>query len=93
MILTDEQIAKAKSETPESALDIRCTGCNRKPAEIDEYIEAAAETAAPERYPDEYVREEEGTYNPFNGHFLCTDCYIKAGMPSAGVGKGTWVAA
>lgn len=29
-----------------------------------------------------YVRAEEGTYNPVNGHFLCDDCYIKAGMPS-----------
>jgi hypothetical protein len=28
------------------------------------------------------VREEEGTYNPANGHFLCTHCYIAAGMPS-----------
>lgn len=30
-----------------------------------------------------YVEQEEGTYNPKNGHFLCDKCYIKAGMPSA----------
>jgi hypothetical protein len=24
---------------------------------------------------------EEGTYNPINGHFLCDQCYIEAGMP------------
>jgi hypothetical protein len=35
-----------------------------------------------------YVRNEEGTYNQDNGHFLCTDCYIKAGMPSSSLG---WV--
>lgn len=35
----------------------------------------------------EYVRAEEGTYNPTNGHFLCDRCYIEAGMPSA---PGGW---
>jgi hypothetical protein len=30
-----------------------------------------------------YVRSEEGTYNPENGHFLCDGCYITAGMPSS----------
>lgn len=56
-----------------------CTGCNKHPNEIEEYIDGATEC---EMTPDAYVREEEGTYNHANGHFLCTDCYIKAGMPS-----------
>ena len=56
-----------------------CTGCNKRPDEIEEYVEAAAEN---EVTPDEYVIDEEGTYNAGNGHFLCTDCYIAAGMPS-----------
>lgn len=30
----------------------------------------------------EYVRAEEGTFNPANGHFLCDRCYIDAGMPT-----------
>lgn len=61
-----------------------CTGCNREPAEIEEYIEMAAEV---EITPDEWAWEEEGTLNKTNGHFLCTDCYIKAGMPtSPGIG-------
>lgn len=30
-----------------------------------------------------HVQSEEGTYNPLNGHFLCDECYIKAGMPSS----------
>jgi hypothetical protein len=30
-----------------------------------------------------YVRREEGTFNPANGHFLCDACYIAAGQPSS----------
>ncbi len=56
-----------------------CIGCNKKPEEIEEYVEAAAEE---EMTPDDYVAQEEGTYNRHNGHFLCTHCYIKAGQPS-----------
>lgn len=56
-----------------------CTGCNKRPDEIEEYIEAAKEN---DMTADEYVREEEGTYNSANGHFLCTNCYIAAGMPA-----------
>lgn len=36
----------------------------------------------------DFVRSEEGTYNPENGHFLCDECYIAAGMPSSPSG---WV--
>lgn len=36
--------------------------------------------------PDDYVWQEEGTLNPKNGHFLCTTCYIAAGMPSSSQG-------
>lgn len=56
-----------------------CMGCEKHPSQIAEYREAAADY---ELTPDTYVRREEGTYNPENGHFLCTDCYIAAGMPS-----------
>lgn len=66
-----------------------CTGCNKHPDQIDEYIEAGKEN---EKLPDQYVMEEEGTYNKNNGHFLCTDCYIKAGMPSNPYPQKNWVA-
>ena len=56
-----------------------CTGCNKPATEIAEYIESAKDA---DMEINDYVMEEEGTYNPVNGHFLCTDCYIKAGMPS-----------
>jgi hypothetical protein len=56
-----------------------CTGCNKSADELEEYIEGAKEAGIT---IEQYVREEEGTYNPKNGHFLCTDCYVDAGMPS-----------
>lgn len=69
-----------------------CTGCNKNPDQIQEYVDGAKEMSEQESIeltPDEFVREEEGTYNKTNGHFLCTDCYIEAGMPSSPKG---WVA-
>lgn len=68
-----------------------CTGCNKTPDQIDEYIDAASDSGIS---PDDCVKQDEGTYNPENGHFLCTDCYILAGMPAnhySGPGSG-WVA-
>ena len=65
----------------------RCTGCQKSPREIPEYVEMARL----EGYstPEEFVRDQEGTFNAVNGHFLCTDCYIAVGMPSSPQG---WVA-
>jgi hypothetical protein len=63
-----------------------CTGCNKHPAQIDEYVDAAEAEAMT---PDEYVTKEEGTFNYSNGHFHCTACYIAAGSPSA---PGGWQA-
>lgn len=33
--------------------------------------------------PAEYVRREEGTYNPDTNRFACDACYIAIGMPVA----------
>jgi hypothetical protein len=63
-----------------------CIGCGKHPTDLDEYIEATSKDG---QHPDDYVRREEGTYNHENGHFLCTDCYIRFGMPSSPEG---WVA-
>lgn len=63
-----------------------CTGCGLTPASIHEYKEQAEIC---DMTPDQFVREEEGTYNSKNGHFLCTNCYLNAGMPSSPRG---WVA-
>jgi len=56
----------------------QCVGCKRAPAQIQEYVDAAHDEGIT---PSEWVRSEEGTFNKENGHFWCTNCYIKAGMP------------
>jgi len=62
-----------------------CQGCNKPASELDEYKQAASED---DMDVNDYIRSEEGTYNPANGHFLCTPCYVEAGMPSSSHG---WV--
>lgn len=54
--------------------------CGRYPHQIKEYIAAAKVN---DTTPSAYVQREEGTFNPCNGHFLCTKCYIAAGMPTS----------
>ena len=63
-----------------------CVGCEREADEIEEYSPAFT---GEDIDPSEYVRDQEGTYNRVNGHFMCTECYIAAGMPST---PGGWVA-
>lgn len=63
-----------------------CIGCGKHPEELTEYIEAARVEKVE---PHEYVRFFEGTYNPVNGHFACTGCYVAMGAPSTPRG---WVA-
>lgn len=59
--------------------DIRCIGCNKRPEELSEYVEAAKEEKMD---PTDYVIIDEGTFNKFEKNkFYCTSCYIKAGMP------------
>lgn len=60
--------------------------CRRFPADIPEYELAAADEGST---PDDFVRFQEGTYNPVTGHFACTDCYLAMGSPA---GAGGWVA-
>ena len=74
----------------------RCAVCGKRPEEIDEYIEAAATENADREdefagdhdvpahpiTPTDYVRREEGTYNPESFQFFCTSCYIRIGMPN-----------
>lgn len=80
--LTDPLCGRCSKDAPGPI----CTGCRKHPDQLSEYVSAAADAGIS---PDDYVRREEGTYNRENGHFLCTNCYIKAGMPSSPRG---WVA-
>lgn len=60
--------------------ELICIGCGKKPEELDEYVEPAT---AYGMTIEDYIWEEEGTLNKRNGHFLCTPCYVRAGMPTA----------
>lgn len=73
-----EQIHRVSLLVPEG--EIFCAGCGKRPHELPEYLEPAKEENIT---PAEYVRLEEGTFNPENGHFLCTPCYVAAGQPSS----------
>lgn len=58
-------------------------GCGRYASQIPglgEFAEDANLSRA------DYVRREEGTYNPDTNHFLCDACYITAGMPTSSTG-------
>jgi hypothetical protein len=66
-------------------ITLRCNGCGKSPSELTCYTMLLE----PGQSADDYVMKEEGTLNFENGHFLCDECYIKAGMPSSPTG---WVA-
>lgn len=61
-------------------MDYICIECGKKPSELSEYVYYAEQEGIT---PEQFVYENEGTFNFSNGHFLCTDCYIKVGMPSS----------
>ena len=57
---------------------MKCIGCSKKPSEIHEYIYLARQQ---KMTPRDFVKYNEGSLNRKTGEFLCTLCYIKAGMP------------
>lgn len=67
-----------------------CVGCLKDPEEIDGLQEMASQVSEEgERYyrdVRDYVVQEEGTLNRYNGHFLCDACYIAWGMPTSPTG-------
>jgi hypothetical protein len=61
-------------------LESTCFRCGKPASAFPEYgpaMTGSSLTAA------EYVRAEEGTYNPDTNHFACDECYIAIGMPSS----------
>lgn len=61
-----------------------CFRCGASPSEAEEYDGPAAEL---DISVDEYVRQQEGTYNEQTNHYCCTECYIIIGMPAS---PGGW---
>jgi len=64
-------------------VEIRCIGCHKRPEDIPEYVTQAREEGVT---PSHWCAMNEGTFNPTNGRFACTACYIDMGMPSSGDG-------
>lgn len=74
----------------------KCFNCGRHAHNIQEYhvqimgdAEITDDNGEFVRYDeaklisaDEWVRENEGTYNAETDEFCCTPCYIRIGMPS-----------
>ena len=57
---------------------LKCPYCDREPVNIPEYVQGAE---MEEMTPEQYVKSEEGTYCKKHNLFVCTDCYIRIGMP------------
>lgn len=55
---------------------MKCKRCKKCPSEILEY---RTQARLDEMGVEQWVRENEGTYK--DNEFLCTECYIKVGMP------------
>jgi len=53
---------------------IQCKVCGKTPSEISEYIDRAEEE---QMSPEDYVVQEEGTFNPVTGKFYCKTDFRK----------------
>lgn len=79
----------------DNPLDPICMGCALRPHEISDY-QVDYQVVAREHEDDDptdsdinsWVIDNEGTFNPANGHILCDQCYIINGQPSSDRG---WV--
>lgn len=59
-------------------MNIECKCCKLHPSAIAEYIDTAYEENIS---PEDYVIDNERTFNDSTGKFYCTKCYIKEGIP------------
>ncbi len=59
-------------------MDIKCKVCGKHPNDIKDYTYYARREKVTN---EQYVKENEGTYNPKTGLFYCDACYIKSGLP------------
>lgn len=70
-----------------------CALCHKQAHEIPDVVMAAE---AEGMTPETWVRTQEGTYNPANEHFLCTEDFIaeeerRGGVRLAGPDGQRWV--
>lgn len=80
--------------TPEEADRIAdgepyCFRCGKPASSFSEYSDSWIDSQTSFTSRADYVRQEEGTYNPETNRFACDVCYIAIGMPTGPYG---WVA-
>ncbi len=57
---------------------IHCKVCKKEPKDLGSVVYFAS---LENMEPDEFVKENDGTYNPTTEEFFCNTCYISVGMP------------
>ncbi len=57
-----------------------CIGCRRVASAIPEVV---AQAEADDMTPEDTARDY-GSYNVFNAHFACMECYVRMGAPGGG---------
>lgn len=57
---------------------IVCLRCGARPQDLAEYLVSSEEYGCT---PEEYVVQQEGTYDISSRTFLCTRCYVAVGTP------------
>lgn len=71
-----------ETDNPNDPFDPYCMRFARDMTEYDIHLVEEDLPTTPENRAQACI-DNEGTYNKENGHFACTECYIKIGMPSA----------
>lgn len=59
-------------------IKVKCRGCGKCPDALKECVNGSR---IEEVTPEEYVKQNDGTYNPATGLFYCDMCYVKSGCP------------
>lgn len=70
--------------------ELQCCRCRRPPHKIDDYIETSHLLSESFDDVEEYIRKEEGTYNPSTNLFACDICYILLGQPGGLTEQTRW---
>lgn len=66
-----------------------CFRCGKPAGSFEEYDDFEESEREVRGSRADYVKREEGTYNPDTNRFACDGCYIAIGLPS---GPGGWIA-
>lgn len=74
-LTTEEQQAIADGEP-------YCFRCGKPASSFSEYSDDWIDSETSFTSRADYVRQEEGTYNPDTNRFACDACYIAIGMPA-----------